>query len=150
MRPVAGALALLLAALLAAPLAACAAAPDAALADESTAGGPRAVELPATVTLAPGERVIARGPDLAVRFAGVSEDSRCPEGVTCVWAGRAVVQVEVGDGEAPTVPLEVGGEPRVVRGLALAAEALDPYPRADAATRPEDYRLRLRIERAGT
>lgn len=139
-----------LALLLAAPLAACAAAPEAASADGSTTGEDRAVDLPATVTLAPGERVIARGLELAVRFAGVSEDSRCPEGVTCVWAGRAVVQVEIGDGEAPTVPLEVGGDPRVVRGLTLAAEALDPYPRADAATRPEEYRLRLRIEVAGT
>lgn len=145
MRPPTGALALLLAA----PLAACAAAPDAASADGSSAGESRAVDLPATVTLAPGEGVIARGPDLAVRFAGVSEDSRCPEGVTCVWAGRAVVQVEVGAGEAPTVPLEVGGESREIRGLVLTAEALDPYPRADTATRPEVYRLRLRIERAG-
>jgi len=137
-----------LALLLAAPLAACAAAPEAASADGSSAGEDRAVDPPATVTLAPGERVIARDPEVAVRFSGVSEDSRCPEGVTCVWAGRAVVQVEVGDGEAPTVALEVGGEARVVRGLALVAEALDPYPRADTATPPEDYRLRLRIERA--
>jgi hypothetical protein len=143
MRPAACALALLLAA----PLTACAAGPEAAAAEDS-APEDRTVDLPATVTLALGERVIARAPDLAVRFVDVSEDSRCPEGVTCVWAGRATVQVEVGDGEAPTVPLEVGGEPRVVRGLSLAAEALDPHPRADGATRSEDYRLRLRIERS--
>ena len=143
MRPAACALALLLAA----PLTACAAAPEAAAAEDA-APEDRTVDLPATVTLAPGERVIARGPDLPVRFAGVTEDSRCPEGVNCVWAGRAVVQLEVGDGEAPTVALEVGGEPRVVRGLSLAAEALDPHPRADGATRSEDYRLRLRIERS--
>jgi hypothetical protein len=145
MRPAACALALLLAA----PLTACAAGPEAAAA-EGTAAEDRTVELPASVTLAPGERVIARGPDLPVRFAGVAEDSRCPEGVTCVWAGRAIVQVEVGDGEAPTVALEVGGEPRVVRGLSLAAEALDPHPRADAATPEEEYRLRLRLERVGS
>jgi hypothetical protein len=143
MRPAACALALILAA----PLTACAAGPEAAAAEDA-APEDRTVDLPATVTLALGERVIARAPDLPVRFADVSEDSRCPEGVNCVWAGRATVQIEVGDGEAPTVALEVGGEPRVVRGLALAAEALDPYPRAEAATRSEDYRLRLRIERA--
>lgn len=143
MRSVACAFALMLTA----PHVACAAgprpAPEAASSDAA-----RAVDLPATVTLAPGERVIARGPDLAVRFADVSEDSRCPEGVNCIWAGRAVVQVEVGDGEAPTVALEVGGEPRDLRGLSLAAEALDPHPKADSPIRPEDYRLRLRIELA--
>lgn len=139
-----------LALLVAAPIAACAAGPGADSADGPSAGEPRTVDLPATVTLALGERVVARGPDLTVRFADVSEDSRCPEGVTCVWAGRAIVQVEVGDSEAPTVALEVGGEARVVLGLALVAEALDPSPRADSATRPEDYRLRLRIENAGS
>jgi hypothetical protein len=131
--------------MLTAPHVACAAGPRPA-SEAASSDAARAVDLPATVTLAPGERVIARGPDLAVRFADVSEDSRCPEGVTCVWAGRAVVQLEVGDGEAPTVALEVGGASREVRGLSLAAEALDPHPRADAATPPEDYRLRLRIE----
>jgi hypothetical protein len=145
MRPLACALALLLAA----PLAACAAGPEATPASGSTAGDHGAVDLPATVTLAPGERVFASEPDLPVTFVDVSEDSRCPEGVTCVWAGRAVVQVEVGDGEAPTIALQVGGEAREARSLRLTAEALDPYPRADTATRSEDYRLRLRLEPAG-
>lgn len=148
MRPLAFSLVLLLAA----PLAACASGPGGTPPAESSDGDShsRTVDPPATVTLAPAERVLVSGPDVPVTFADVTEDSRCPEGVTCVWAGRAVVQVEVGDGEAPTIPLEVGGEPRVVRGLTLFAEALDPYPRADSAIRPEDYRLRLRIENAGT
>lgn len=146
MRPLACALVLLLTA----PLAACASGSEAGPASGSTDDERRAVDLPATVTLAPGERVLANGPDLPVTFADVSEDSRCPEGVTCVWAGRAVVQVEVGDGEAPTIALEIGGESRDARGLRLTAEALDPYPRAGAATRAEDYRLRLRLEDAGS
>lgn len=139
-----------LALLLAAPLVACASGPGATPASGSTDDGRRVVDPPATVTLAPGELVLVGGPDLPVTFADVTEDSRCPEGVTCVWAGRAVVQVEVGEGEAPTIALEVGGESRDARGLRLTAEALDPYPRAGAATRAEDYRLRLRIEDAGS
>ena len=30
-----------------------------------------------------------------VTFKGVSEDSRCPEGAQCIWAGVALAQVEV-------------------------------------------------------
>ena len=32
-----------------------------------------------------------------VTFVGVDEDSRCPENTTCVWEGRAVVTVRIGD-----------------------------------------------------
>jgi hypothetical protein len=30
-----------------------------------------------------------------VTFKGISEDSRCPKDVNCIWAGVAVAQVEV-------------------------------------------------------
>ena len=41
-----------------------------------------------------GETVVIKG--IAVKFVEVLEDSRCPTGVTCIWAGRTVVKVEVG------------------------------------------------------
>jgi hypothetical protein len=33
--------------------------------------------------------------DVSVKFNEVLEDSRCPKDVTCIWAGRARVQLEV-------------------------------------------------------
>ena len=41
--------------------------------------------------LAQGEAVEVAGH--ALRFLDVVEDSRCPEGVTCVWEGRAKVRL---------------------------------------------------------
>lgn len=40
-----------------------------------------------------GETVVIK--DVSIKFLEVTEDSRCPEYVTCIWAGRAIVKVEV-------------------------------------------------------
>ena len=37
--------------------------------------------------------VVLKG--VTIKFLEVVEDSRCPEGVSCIWAGRAIVKVEV-------------------------------------------------------
>ena len=46
------------------------------------------------VRVALGESVAVDG--VPVRFVRVAEDSRCPPGVTCVWAGRARVELVIG------------------------------------------------------
>lgn len=33
--------------------------------------------------------------DRSIRFKNVISDSRCPEDVTCIWAGEAIVSVEI-------------------------------------------------------
>jgi hypothetical protein len=109
----------------------------------------RTVQAGETVVIALGETVEIASPKRTLTFTRVVQDSRCPRGVTCVWAGQAVVEVRVGGGEAPAEPvhLAVGtAAPETVAGaLRLTALGLDPWPRAEAATRPEDYRLRLAI-----
>jgi hypothetical protein len=86
--------------------------------------------------LAVGET--ARLGDHSVRFVAVAEDSRCPEGVQCVWAGVATVRVEV-DGEAvdltvPPAPMR-DGETATVRvgDHTLEVTGLTPYPGSAAA-----------------
>jgi hypothetical protein len=105
----------------------------------------------APLLLAPDEPVAVADSAVRLRFAGVVEDSRCPREVTCVWAGRAVVEIEatVGeDGPQRTVRLEVGaGEASRADlfGVLVAAEELAPYPSASAATQRDAYRLRLAL-----
>ena len=36
--------------------------------------------------------------DLTLKFVKVEEDSRCPKYTNCIWAGRAVVLLEVSEG----------------------------------------------------
>lgn len=118
--------------------------------DSPTAPDPAAsVVLPATVTLAVGETVLVDSVDVEVTFSAVTEDSRCPVDVTCVWAGRAVVALAIGAGSgASTIELEVG-QWREAEGLRLTATALDPQPREGEEIPPEDYRLELSLSRAG-
>ncbi|MCA1629702.1 MAG: hypothetical protein LC785_14965 [Acidobacteria bacterium] len=40
-----------------------------------------------------GKEVKVEGEDLKLGFVSVAEDSRCPEGATCVWAGNARVRL---------------------------------------------------------
>src|SRR5690606_39790357 len=40
-----------------------------------------------------GETIVIKG--VSIKFLEVIEDSRCPTHVTCIWAGRAIVKVEV-------------------------------------------------------
>ncbi|HSM14607.1 MAG TPA: hypothetical protein VLA66_11125 [Thermoanaerobaculia bacterium] len=102
--------------------------------------------------LAVGEQARAGDGPLLVRFVRVVEDSRCPTGVTCVWAGRAVVEVAASleDREVPerNLELEVGAAPAELYGWRLAAARLDPHPRAEERTATEDYRLELAVEPA--
>lgn len=118
--------------------------------DASAPGAGASVALPATVTLAVGESVLVDSVDVELTFSSVTEDSRCPVDVTCVWAGRAVVALAISEpaGGASTIELEVG-QWRETEGLRLAATALDPQPREGQEIPSEDYRLELSLSRAG-
>lgn len=45
--------------------------------------------------LTEGEYTKIQGTDINAKYIGIVEDSRCPEGATCVWAGVAIVEIEV-------------------------------------------------------
>ena len=42
-----------------------------------------------------GETVSIQDEQLTIQFVNVPNDSRCPEGAVCVWAGNAVVELKV-------------------------------------------------------
>ena len=50
-----------------------------------------------TVSIAISE-TIYETEDLWVRLDSITEDSRCPEGIDCIWAGRVVLWITVADG----------------------------------------------------
>ncbi len=90
---------------------------------------------------------------VTITFAELLEDSRCPEGVQCVWAGRARVLVEVSEEGKETYQKEIiigqitAGESRDRRFYfgdtkALEAFAVTPYPKYMVKT--EGYRLLIR------
>ena len=85
---------------------------------DGAGGAPRAAAV-GTVPAEPGRDVTLRAgqeaqlstKDLTVRYTRLVEDSRCPEHVTCVWSGDAVVAIQLsqpGRGEQTAAQLQTG------------------------------------------
>jgi hypothetical protein len=81
-----------------------------------------------------GERAVAAG-EFRVTFERVVEDSRCPEGATCVQEGNAAAAFAVeSDAGSATLTLHTGRQPRSASAMGgeLRLVALGPRPHADA------------------
>ena len=42
-----------------------------------------------------GEEVVVTGEKLHITFRSVVNESRCPDGAACVWAGNAAIAIEL-------------------------------------------------------
>src|ERR1041384_3412543 len=49
----------------------------------------------ATFDLKQGAETAVEGADFKLGFVNVTQDSRCPEGTTCIWAGNARLRLRV-------------------------------------------------------
>lgn len=78
------------------------------------------------------------------------QDSRCPKGVTCVWAGEAVVGIEYAAGEESgriDLGLQAREMPasRNVAGRGLTLLSVEPYPEASRSAKKGEALIRLRV-----
>ncbi len=98
------------------------------------------------------DRVPVAGAPLAVRFVGVSGDSRCPRNAMCVWAGDAVAQVDlVAPGDSLRVALHTnaaaGPTTATFHDYAVQLVSLEPVPEAGREIDPARYVAMLRVSR---
>ena len=92
-----------------------------------------------------------QGLAVEVVFRGLESDSRCPRGVTCVWAGDAAVAVVVrAAGKDETALLHTHLDPKNVTIARARIElvGVTPYPSTEAKIEAKDYRATLRAEAA--
>lgn len=69
------------------------------------------------------------------------EDSRCPENVRCVWAGRLIVSTRIDGGDwRETVPLTLGA-PYATHDTSIMLVTGLPEKQAGVETEPKDYRF---------
>lgn len=112
--------------------------------EPSNAVLPRTVYLDQSFTMRVSETVSVSGESLTVRFDAVTEDSRCPTGVQCFWAGNARVAVTLAKtgSAAQSLGLNTGLEPRIGSYLDYTIElvSLAPYPSATRPIAQRDYR----------
>jgi len=100
------------------------------------------------VVLAPGENAVV-ATQLSVRFVTVLNDSRCPGDAICITGGDAIVRIEItAANDRAERDLHTGNmQPVSHQGVRVELVSLNPYPFASMPTKPEDYRLTLRIVR---
>lgn len=107
-----------------------------------------------------GENKFLKEYEMNVTFKNVSEDSRCPEGVTCVWQGAAVANIEfLGTYTRPmTIPLattENAGrnyhKSTVFNGYTISLVEVNPAPSAGegAKSLAGKYRIGIVISKDG-
>jgi hypothetical protein len=95
------------------------------------------------------QEAMVEGEGLAVVFESVLEDSRCPEGVDCIWSGNAKIKVRSGKQKQTPAPVElntgVGAKSSSYLNYEIRLIALKPRPKADKRVQPNEYKATLII-----
>src|SRR5262245_33495409 len=93
------------------------------------------------------EEALVEGESLTVGFESVLADSRCPEGVDCVWSGNAKIKVRSNKQKQAPAALElntnVGAGSSSYLNYEIRLVALKPRPKADKAVPSNEYRATL-------
>ena len=100
---------------------------------------------PEDVTLSVGQSKDVAG--LAITLNTVSDDSRCPADVQCVWAGAVTANVTLADGEQSITSNITSNTAGVVfAGRTITILEVTPTPRANVPIAQKDYSVKLHIE----
>ena len=108
--------------------------------------GPIQVNLDEEFTLMPAHSAQLKGEDLKLEFKGVTEDSRCPSDVTCIWEGQVVCDTVVEyDGSLEYLTLIQPGltdsYTDEIFNQYLISFKVTPYPNSEQQISPDMYRV---------
>ena len=106
--------------------------------DGRVKGPPQVPGLGREFKLRARQQVTLKREGLRIRFVAVTEDSRCPANVNCVWAGNAAVRLEISvhGRKTESLTLNTSGGPSSgseapYQGYKVKLIDLKPYPRSD-------------------
>jgi hypothetical protein len=91
----------------------------------------------------------AESADLQIGQFRVSEDSRCPRGVTCAWEGQSIVNMIVNN-QPLSLTLQAGDPSLAVKTVGdyrFEAQKLEPYPADGKSIDPAAYVLTLLVQK---
>ena len=91
---------------------------------------------------------LSQGSDIRITLSSVAEDSRCPTGVQCVWAGNARLALLLSHGGAGTsAALNTTVEPRTASfaGHTISLVELRPQPRVGEPISQSEYVASVRL-----
>jgi hypothetical protein len=99
-----------------------------------------------------GQTARIESEQLTIRFNGIDGDSRCPTGVTCVWAGEVSCKVTVTyQGSSSNMTLSQIGPPlppaEETYGNYRLLFSVQPYPSTGTQISDAEYRLIMTVEK---
>lgn len=88
--------------------------------------------------------------NLGVTFVSVSEDSRCPSDVTCVWEGRVTGKFLLNfDNETKTIDLSPNSNDQISwNGYILHLDGIAPYPSSTKKIMADEYISAITIKKS--
>ena len=113
----------------------------------------RRISLNETFVLQYGETKTLDGDHLSVTFSSLTGDSRCPANATCIWAGQAIVQIDIQEGmQSHPTELVIGTlsedqkSKTVINHYQVELLKVIPYPEIPEVNIPADqYAVQLII-----
>lgn len=107
-----------------------------------------------------GENKFLKEQQMNVTFKRISEDSRCPKDVNCIWAGVAVAQVEVMGTTTRPMTLSLAStdnkaknysQSATFNGYTISLVDVQPYPNAAEGAKALNgkYKIGITIKKAG-
>ena len=99
------------------------------------------------ITMSLMKPVVVNGTTL--RVTAVTEDSRCPSEVTCIWAGRAVlaVSIESQDSTDSATSTQITiGQTVTTKNLSITLDEMTPYPTANKKIADGEYRFTFTVK----
>jgi len=79
-----------------------------------------------TFKLTSGQNALFEEEKLNVKFLKVVEDSRCPEGAQCIWAGRLIIRIDLSRGGQPIGEFDLElGKDLIVKEYTIALQNFD-------------------------
>jgi len=112
------------------------------------------------IYLKEGETQFLKEYQMNVTFKGISEDSRCPKDVQCVWSGVAVAQIEVMGTSTRPMNLQIASienagknyhKSAVFNGYEIQLAEVTPYPENSKGkdALKGSYKIGIIIKKAG-
>jgi hypothetical protein len=102
-------------------------------------------------SLAIGQSASITGEELKVKFIKVIGDSRCPQGVQCIWAGEAssLIEITYSGSTYQKVLTQPGASEPAQTDFSIYEITFDlqPYPKAGEEITDKAYRLEFQVDK---
>ena len=114
-------------------------------------GTQKKVHVQSEFDLKTGGEALVKETGMRLKFSGLVDDSRCPEGVDCIWAGNGQITLTVRKGTSKSISFELNTttEPKsfTYQGYEITLVRLAPYPKKDMKIKKGAYVATLLVKK---